>query len=277
MKNYPSILGFFRASDYGFHGYLDYFLGAVQPIKEIGEAIRAHNAGSTSTQRIYFHTDAAQTIGKMPVDVKDLNVDYLSIVGHKFYAPRIGALYVRELGEVAGCPLKPMFLGGGQESGYRAGTENVAMISGLGKACELVTMNLNLYQRHMQTMRDMLEEKLTEKFGSGVQFNARTEKSKRLPNTCNFSLVGCGLYGRKILDNCRQVIAGVGAACHSSGDVNQGSSVLLASGIPNDVACNAIRLSVGRDTSENDIIQAVEDIYQAFISVSKSNSDQENQ
>ena len=243
-------------------------LGAVQPIQEIGHAIKMFN-GTSNRQQIYYHTDAAQSIGKIPVDVTELGVDYLTIVGHKFYAPRIGALYVRDLGGVTGCPLKPLFLGGGQERGYRAGTENVAMISGLGKACQLVTLNLRLYQNHMQTMRDKLEAVLEQKF-SNIHFNAKTDKSTRLPNTCNFSLIGPGLYGRRILDNCQQVVAGVGAACHSSGDVCQGSQVLLASGIPNDIACNAIRLSVGRDTSEGDITQAVDDLYQAFISVSKN-------
>ncbi|MCL4118189.1 UNVERIFIED_CONTAM: hypothetical protein GTU68_052388 [Idotea baltica] len=108
--------------------------------------------------KILLHTDAAQAIGKVPVDVTDLNVDFLTIVGHKFYGPRIGALYIRNLN--VGTPLYPLFYGGGQEKGFRSGTENTPMVVGLGRACALVQENIAEYNAHMKKMRIYLERQL---------------------------------------------------------------------------------------------------------------------
>lgn len=211
-----------------------------------------------------MHTDAAQAIGKVPVNVADLGVDYLTIVGHKFYGPRIGALYVRNLDKGPHSrPLKPVFLGGGQEWGYRSGTENTAMIAGLGKACELVAENILAYQSHMTEIRLFLEESLYQAFGDKVAFNAKSSYSERLPNTCSISIRGEELTGRRVLNQCRKVIAGVGAACHSSAGATNCSAVLLASGVSVEDARNAIRLSVGRQTTRLDITLAVEDLVQA--------------
>ena len=119
-----------------------------------------------SSQRIYIHTDAAQAIGKIKVDVNELDVDYLTIVGHKFYAPRIGALYIRNclsknpIDNYNKPPLAPIFFGGGQENNIRPGTENTPMIAGLGKAAELVSINLEIYQENMRKVRDYLERRL---------------------------------------------------------------------------------------------------------------------
>lgn len=239
------------------------FSGVIQPIKEIGEAISQYN--TRWGRQIYFHTDAAQTIGKVEVDVDDLAVDYLTIVGHKFYGPRIGALYVRDLGSNEGCPLKPLFLGGGQEGGYRAGTENTAMIAGLGAACQLVTDNLAVYREHMVKLRDYMEERLMESFEDKIVINGKSPENTRLPNTCNMSILGERMYGRRILDKCERVVASVGAACHTSTEVCKGSAILLACGIPDEVACNAIRLSVGRSTTTADIDEAVKDLRQAYL------------
>lgn len=118
------------------------------------------------SQRIFLHTDAAQAIGKIKVDATELDVDYLTIVGHKFYGPRIGALYVRKclsknpMDNYSKAPLVPFFYGGGQENGLRPGTENTPMIAGLGKAAELVSKNLETYKVTMKSVRDYLERRL---------------------------------------------------------------------------------------------------------------------
>ncbi|XP_025023159.1 selenocysteine lyase [Python bivittatus] len=237
--------------------------GVVMPISELSQQIEVINQKrkASGLPRILVHTDAAQMIGKGRVDVQDLGVDYLTIVGHKFYAPRIGALYVRGLGVKT--PLHPMLFGGGQEWSFRPGTENTPMIAGLGKAAELVNEKSELYEAHMRKVRDYLEERLEIVFGrQNIHFNCRVEDSKRLCNTCNFSILGSGLQGWLVLSHCRTLLASVGAACHSEkGD--QPSVVLLNCGIPYNVAQNALRLSVGRDTSKEDVDLIVEDLKQA--------------
>ncbi|XP_061492462.1 selenocysteine lyase isoform X2 [Rhineura floridana] len=237
--------------------------GVIMPISELSQQIQALNQKriASGLPQILVHTDAAQMIGKGRVDVQDLGVDYLTIVGHKFYAPRIGALYVRGPGVTT--PLYPLLFGGGQEQNFRPGTENTPMIAGLGKAAELVNRHCEIYEAHMQKIRDHLEESLEAAFGEqGVHFNCRLKGSRRLCNTCNFSVLGSGLKGHLVLSHCRILLASVGAACHSEkGD--QPSSILLSCGIPYNVAQNALRLSVGRDTSKEDVDLIVEDLKQA--------------
>ncbi|KAJ8320458.1 hypothetical protein KUTeg_002045 [Tegillarca granosa] len=222
--------------------------GVIQPIKEICERVQQINANRRNQPPILLHTDAAQAIGKINVDVLDLDVDYLTIVGHKFYAPRNGAIYVRNL-EEKGAPLYPMLYGGGQERNYRPGTENTAMIAGLGKAAELVVQNLDKYQKHMEEVRDHLEVRLMEEFGDNIHFNGKFDTSSRLPNTCD-----------KVLSKCNIVQASVGAACHSQ---NRASPILLAIGVPDSIARNALRLSVGRETTLSDIDFVISDLKQA--------------
>ncbi|XP_050821537.1 selenocysteine lyase isoform X3 [Gopherus flavomarginatus] len=178
-----------------------------------------------------------------------------------FYAPRIGALYVRGPGVTT--PLHPMLFGGGQERNFRPGTENTPMIAGLGKAAELVNKNCEDYEAHMKEVRDYLEERLEASFGKQrLHFNSRFPGAKRLCNTCNFSIWGPGLQGRMVLSHCKTLLASVGAACHSEkGD--QPSSILLSCGIPCEVARNALRLSVGRDTTKEDVDIIVEDLKQS--------------
>ncbi|XP_062988440.1 selenocysteine lyase isoform X2 [Elgaria multicarinata webbii] len=134
--------------------------GVIMPISELSQQIQAVNQKrmASGLPRILVHTDAAQMIGKGRVDVQDLGVDYLTVVGHKFYAPRIGALYVRGPGTTT--PLHPMLFGGGQERNFRPGTENTPMIAGLGKAAELVNKHCEVYESHMRKVRDYLEERL---------------------------------------------------------------------------------------------------------------------
>ncbi|XP_048398860.1 selenocysteine lyase isoform X2 [Stegostoma tigrinum] len=236
--------------------------GILMPIAKICEQVKSLNQQrGPETPRILLHTDAAQAIGKLRVDVLDLGVDYLTIVGHKFYGPRIGALYVT--GPGTSSPLYPMFFGGGQERKFRPGTENTPMIAGLGKAAELVVRNLEAYASHMQEVRDYLEEKLLIVFGKDrLHFNSHFEGSERLPNTCNLSILGPNLQGQKVLLHCRRLLASVGAACHSDKG-NRPSHILLNSGIPYQVAENALRLSVGRATSKEDVDAIIEDLKQA--------------
>ncbi|XP_024074365.1 selenocysteine lyase isoform X5 [Terrapene carolina triunguis] len=237
--------------------------GGTEPISELSQRIQILNQNrmALGLPRILMHTDAAQMIGKGRVDGQDLGVDYLTIVGHKFYAPRIGALYVRGPGVTT--PLHPMLFGGGQEQNFRPGTENTPMIAGLGKAAELVDKNSEDYEAHMKEVRDYLEERLEASFGKQrLHFNNQFPGAKRLCNTCNFSVWGPGLQGRMVLSHCKTLLASVGAACHSEkGD--QPSSILLSCGIPYEVAQNALRLSVGRDTTKEDVDVIVEDLKQS--------------
>ncbi|XP_033724839.1 selenocysteine lyase-like [Pecten maximus] len=233
--------------------------GVIQPIKEIFESIRHINLSRKNMPRILLHTDAAQAIGKIEVDVVELDVDYLTIVGHKFYGPRIGAVYVRNLGSKE-VPLYPMLYGGGQERNFRPGTENTGMIAGLGKAAELVAQYLDNYRKHMATVRDYLETRLQDVFGDRIHINGKFVTSERLPNTCNVSILGHGLFGHMVLSHCDRLQASVGAACHAQ---NRPSHILLAIGIPESVARNALRLSVGRETTLADIDAIIEDLKQS--------------
>uniref|UniRef100_A0AAY5EP49 Selenocysteine lyase n=1 Tax=Electrophorus electricus TaxID=8005 RepID=A0AAY5EP49_ELEEL len=234
--------------------------GVIMPVREICERVRAVKRPAFSP-RVLLHTDAAQAFGKIHVDAQDLGVDYITIVGHKFYAPRIGALFVN--GPGTSTPIHPLLYGGGQERSFRPGTENTPMIAGLGKAAELVTTNLAAYESHLLDIRLYLEQRLLAVFGEEkVRFNSHFPGSDTLPNTCNVSILGQGLQGYQVLSTCRRLLASVGAACHSDrGD--QPSHVLLNCGVPYHVAANALRISVGRQTSRQDVDVVVADLRDA--------------
>ncbi|XP_005361748.1 selenocysteine lyase isoform X1 [Microtus ochrogaster] len=236
--------------------------GVIMPVPEISRRIKALNQSRAASglPRVLVHTDAAQALGKRRVDVEDLGVDFLTIVGHKFYGPRIGALYVRGVGKLT--PLYPMLFGGGQERNFRPGTENTPMIAGLGKAAELVSENCEAYEAHMRDIRDYLEERLEAEFGKRIHLNSRFPGVERLPNTCNFSIQGSKLQGYRVLAQCQTLLASVGASCHSDHE-DRPSPVLLSCGIPVDVARNALRLSVGRGTTRAEVDLIVEDLKQA--------------
>ncbi|KAM7339700.1 hypothetical protein ACRRTK_000315 [Alexandromys fortis] len=236
--------------------------GVIMPVPEISRHIKALNQSRVASglPRVLVHTDAAQALGKRRVDVEDLGVDFLTIVGHKFYGPRIGALYVRGVGKLT--PLYPMLFGGGQERNFRPGTENTPMIAGLGKAAELVSENCEAYEAHMRDIRDYLEERLEAEFGKRIHLNSRFPGVERLPNTCNFSIQGSKLQGYMVLAQCQTLLASVGASCHSDHE-DRPSPVLLSCGIPVDVARNALRLSVGRGTTRAEVDLIVEDLKQA--------------
>ena len=219
--------------------------GSIQPIKEIGVLASENN--------IIMHTDAAQSVGKILTDVKKLNVDLLSVAGHKVYAPKgIGALYIRR-------PLKlePFCHGAGQEGGRRAGTENVIEIVGLGKACEITKQDLDQNMAHMKRLRDRLHDGLAAKI-EDIRLNGHTDL--RLPNTLNLSFYD--LEANRILEEIGlEVAASAGAACHS-GTVEI-SHVLTAMGVPEDWAMGTVRFSVGRMTTEEDIDRAVDVVIKA--------------
>lgn len=208
-------------------------VGTIQLIEEISRIARKHG--------ILFHTDAAQSVGKIHTKVDELGVDLLSIAGHKLYAPKgVGALYIRN-----GTFIEPLIHGAGHESGRRAGTENILLIIGLGKACEVAKKYLN--DLKMIDLRDRFWGLLKNNFGSKVVLNGHP--THRLPNTLNVSFVG--RIGGEILSQLNGVAASTGAACHS-GSVEL-SPVLKAMRISSDVGMGAIRFSLGRTTTLDEI------------------------
>jgi len=208
-------------------------VGTIQPIRECSRIAREHG--------VLFHTDAAQSIGKIATTVDDLNVDLLSVAGHKFYAPKgIGALYLRQ-----GLKLEPLIHGAGHENGRRAGTESALLIAALGEAAELAD-NLS-YIAPIQGLRDRLWEHLLERFGDGIVLNGHAEE--RLPNTLNVSFVG--RIGTDVIGSLEGVAASTGSACHA-GRIEL-SPVLAAMGVRPEVGMGAVRFSLGRMTTEADI------------------------
>jgi cysteine desulfurase len=220
-------------------------VGTIQPIAQISRIAREH--------RIVMHIDAAQSVGKIPTDVQDLDVDLLSVAGHKVYAPKgIGALYVRP-------PLKPEKFchGAGQERGWRAGTENVLEIVGLGKACEIAARDLQRNMVHMQRLRDRLYEGLSTKL-TDMRLNGHP--MKRLPNTLNLSVKG--VEANRVLEEIGlEVAASAGAACHS--DTVEISHVLEAMNVPRAWAKGTLRFSVGRMNTVEEIDRAIEIVARA--------------
>jgi cysteine desulfurase len=209
-------------------------VGTVQPIADIARLAREH--------AVLFHTDAAQTVGKIRTRVDELGVDLLSVAGHKFHAPKgVGALYVRR-----GVKLEPLIHGAGHEAGRRAGTENVLLDVGLGAACELAQARLGR-MAEVRQLRDLLWQRLREAFGDQVVLNGHAQE--RLPNTLNVSLVG--RVGADILAGMPEVAASTGSACHEG--VVELSPVLRAMGVPPHVGMGAIRLSLGIDTTSTEI------------------------
>ena len=210
-------------------------VGTILPIKELCDI--AHERG------VLFHTDAVQAIGKIRVDVQELGVDMLSISGHKFQAPKgVGALYVRK-----GIELEPLIHGGNQESGFRAGTENVPAIAGLGKAAELASNTLQDAER-IKALRDSLEEGIR-KLVPDARLNGHAES--RLPNTLNLTLPG--LRGESIVIAMDQhgVSLSSGSACKSGSP--EPTHVLIGTGRTEQEAHCSVRFSLSSDTSEEDI------------------------
>jgi len=208
-------------------------VGTIQPIEECARIAREHG--------VLFHTDAAQSVGKIATDVNRLGVDLLSIAGHKLYAPKgVGVLFVRR-----GIGLEPLLHGAGHESGRRAGTESALLAAGLGKACELAR-DLSSMDR-VRTLRDQLWNELQSRFGNRIALNGHP--AQRLPNTLNVTFIGH--VGAEILERLDGVAASTGSACHA-GRIEL-SPVLKAMGVVPEIGMGAVRFSLGRGTTREEI------------------------
>ncbi len=219
-------------------------MGTLQPVTEV--------AAEAARRGIAVHTDAAQSVGKVALEVRALGVDLLSLAGHKLYAPKgIGALWVRP-----GTPLSPLLFGGGQERGLRPGTEPVPAIVGLGEACALVAEELPEGAPRLRALRDRFEAGLVSRVGD-VQVNG--VGTPRLPTTSHVSFLGCD--GALLLAAVPEVMASTGSACHTGAD--EPSHVLRAIGASPATIRGAVRFSLGHGTSESEIERALELISRA--------------
>lgn len=218
-------------------------IGTIQPIKEIGEIAKDND--------VYFHTDAVQAIGNIEIDVKELNIDLLSLSAHKFNGPKgVGGLYIKR-----GLILDPLIIGGGQERRKRGGTENVAGIVGLGKAIELATSNIEEDNKKLIRLRDYLIEKIQENIDH-VRLNGH--KTKRLPGNVNM----CFNYieGESLLLSLDMVgIAGSSGSACTSGSLDP-SHVLLSIGLPHGIAHGSLRLSLSLDNTVEEIDYVVKNL-----------------
>lgn len=218
--------------------------GVLQPVAEIARICREKG--------VLFHTDAAQAVGKIPVSVREIGCDLLTIAGHKLYAPKgIGALYVRK-----GLKLANVLFGAGQERGLRPGTEPVALAVGLGKAAAIATGDLEAEVRRERELREKLYQGLGEIFPGIVRHG---DPEHTLPNTLSVSFPGH--RGEEVLKALPRLCASTGAACHDRAVTI--SHVLAAMGVPQEVAHGTIRLSLGRGTSLAEIEEAL-DLFRSY-------------
>ncbi len=211
-------------------------VGTIEPIEEIGKIAKAKG--------IIFHSDTAQTCGKIDVDVNKLNMTLLTIAGHKLYAPKgIGALYIRN-----GTQLDKYIHGAGQELGKRAGTENVPYMVGLGHACEIAKNALPEFGSRIKTLRDILYNNLCVGLGDErVKLNGHP--IQRLPNTLNIHIND--IVGEDLLSLIPEIAASTGSACHAGS--TDPSKILLSMGLTREQALGALRLSLGRWTTKEEI------------------------
>ncbi|MGE3758578.1 MAG: cysteine desulfurase family protein [Pseudobdellovibrionaceae bacterium] len=223
-------------------------VGTIQPIEEVSRIAKEHG--------VAFHSDAAQSVGKVPVKVNSLGVDLLTIAGHKFYGPKgVGALFIRK-----GTKIDPLIHGAGHEGGRRAGTENVPLCVGLGVASELAETSLVSSQEKLRTLRDRLWTSLKEIFAEKVFRNGHLDHC--LPNTLSISFAG--LNGNNLLSQIPSIAVSTGSACHSGQE--KLSSVLVAMGIPEHIGIGTIRFSLGRTTTEDEIREVVSRLTLAILS-----------
>lgn len=219
-------------------------VGTLQPIRAIADLAREH--------QVLMHTDAAQSVGKLPVNVNELGVDLLSVAGHKVYAPKgVGVLYVRK-----GVKLEPLIHGATHEAARRAGTENVPYIVALGTACAVAGKLLPQATDRLRRLRDRLWDRLRAGLGEAVVLNGHPEQ--RLPNTLNVNFVD--RIGVDLLRAIPEIAASTGSACHEGEQQRHFtlSPVLTAMGVPLQLGRGAVRLSVGRFTTEEEIDRAGE-------------------
>jgi cysteine desulfurase len=218
-------------------------IGVIQPIKEIGEI--CHRRGA------FFHTDAAQAVGKIPLDVNEMNIDLLSISGHKIYGPKgVGALYIRRKPRVR---LKPLFSGGGQERGFRSGTLPTPLCVGLGKACEISEEEMSAESERLKRLRDRLLKGIMEQLPE-VYLNGDLEH--RIPGNLNLSFAY--VNGDALLASVKNLSVSSGSACTSASV--ESSYVLRALGVSDELGHASLRFGIGRFTTEEDIDFAIEEI-----------------
>jgi len=216
-------------------------VGTIQPISEIVKICNEN--------KVPFHTDAIQAVGKIPIDVKELDIDLLSISSHKLYGPKgIGALYIKN-----GIYVEPVILGGGQERGLRSGTENVASIVGFGKACEIAKNNLNENISQMKKLRDTLVEKILNEIPE-VVLNGHSQS--RLPNNAHFTFLG--VNGEDLIIKLDEygIAASTGSAC--SVNTQKASHVLQAMGFSHEQITGSLRLTIGIFNDQKEIEQTVD-------------------
>ncbi|MBU3158599.1 cysteine desulfurase NifS [Clostridium frigoris] len=211
-------------------------IGTIEPIKEIGALCRS--------KKILFHTDAVQAVGHIPVDVKEMNIDLLSLAGHKFYGPKgIGALYIRK-----GIKIENLIHGGGQERGKRAGTENVASVVGIGKALELAVTNMEENNKKLVYLRDKLMNGLLKV--PYTRLNGPIGE-KRLPGNSNICFRFVEGESILLMLDAKGIAASSGSAC-TSGSLDP-SHVLLAIGLIHEIAHGSLRLTIGDETTEEEV------------------------
>ncbi|HIE50221.1 MAG TPA: cysteine desulfurase NifS [Armatimonadetes bacterium] len=216
-------------------------IGTIEPLEEIGEMLQQ--------REVLFHTDAVQTVGSIPVDVKALQVNLLSLSGHKLYGPKgVGALYIRR-----GTRIWPFIHGGGQERNRRAGTENVAGIVGLGKACELAAVDLEERAERLKQLREQLIEGL---FARIEDIRLNGHRTRRLPNNVNICVEGVEGESMLLMLDWEGIAVSTGSAC-SSGSLEP-SHVLEAIGVPPAIAQGSLRFTFGRENSEEDVERVLE-------------------
>jgi cysteine desulfurase len=211
-------------------------IGTIEPIEEIGRITRQRG--------VLLHTDAAQAVGKIPVDVERMKVDLLSLTAHKFFGPKgIGALYVRR---DARTRIAPLLDGGGQEGGVRPGTLNVPGIVGLGEACRIARMEMEEEAKRLASLRDRLRARLC---GELDDVHLNGHPTQRLPHNLNLSFGG--VQGEQLLTALSDIAVSTGAACNSAG--SKGSHVLEAIGLRADLVQSSIRFGLGRFTTEEEV------------------------
>ena len=224
--------------------------GVLQPIVELADAARAAGA--------VLHSDAAQAIGKVPCNVRALQVDLLTVAGHKLYAPQgVGALYVRN-----GVALVPFLRGAGHERGLRPGTENVASIVGLGVACECARRDLDTEGARVRILRDRLWQRLAERI-PGLALNGHAVD--RLPNTLSVRFPA--VSGNALLAATPEVAASTGSACHAGGE--QAPAAIVLMGVPPHEAMGTVRLTLGRSTTLDDVDHAAAALAHAWESLAR--------
>ena len=218
-------------------------IGTIEPIAEIGAVCRAH--------KVLFHTDAVQAVGHMPLDVAAMQIDMLSLSGHKFYAPKgVGALYIR-----TGVRIENLIEGGAQERSRRAGTENVPAIVGMGKAIELITAEMAEENARISGLRDRLIAGILDAI---PESRLNGHPTKRLPGNVNVSIRYIEGEALLLSLDMAGIAASSGSAC-TSGSLDP-SHVLLAIGLPHEIAHGSLRLTIGRDNTQDEIDRVLEEL-----------------